>query len=78
MNDLDHIASVNLELGIHHEMQHQELIFTDTKYNAFHHPLYFSLGSESEFKDFEFSMGSNKIKEGIYEYRASSIKRIPF
>jgi ergothioneine biosynthesis protein EgtB len=78
IDDQDHIASVNLELGIHHEMQHQELIFTDTKYNAFQHPLYFSLGAESEFKDFEFSMGNKKIKEGIYEIGHSQINKFHF
>lgn len=31
---------LRLELGIHHEQQHQELLFTDLKYNLGHNPLF--------------------------------------
>jgi ergothioneine biosynthesis protein EgtB len=34
-----------LELGLHHEQQHQELLLTDMKYNLGHNPLYPALTS---------------------------------
>ena len=35
-----------LELGVHHEQQHQELLLTDIKYNFGHNPLFPSLKQE--------------------------------
>src|SRR5690606_4437905 len=37
-NDLTAAELQILELGIHHEQQHQELIVTDIKHALFHHP----------------------------------------
>ncbi len=39
-DDLLNEALARLEIGLHHENQHQELILTDIKYNFFCNPLY--------------------------------------
>ena len=38
-NPVDQSLLTRIELGIHHEQQHQELILTDLKYNFGHNPL---------------------------------------
>ena len=40
-----------LELGVHHEQQHQELLFMDIKYILGHNPLFPSYGHESPFDE---------------------------
>lgn len=55
-----------IELGIHHEMQHQELIMTDMKYNAFSHPLTFAIQETSEFLSYTQGKGKKKVEEGVY------------
>jgi ergothioneine biosynthesis protein EgtB len=57
-----------IELGLHHEQQHQELLLTDIKYILGHNPLFPVYHSEFNLsKTFNKSTGFVKIKEGIYE-----------
>lgn len=66
-NSSDSILNV-LEIGIHHEKQHQELLITDIKYILGNNPL-FPKYSDS-FKEFHIEERPQewiKIEEGIYE-----------
>jgi ergothioneine biosynthesis protein EgtB len=57
-----------LEIGIHHEKQHQELLLTDIKYILGNNPLLPEYGSVSNEELLEnTSVGFTEIKEGIYE-----------
>lgn len=67
-----------VELGIHHEMQHQELMVTDMKYNAFSHPIPFAVQAESEFLTFKKSQGKKKIDEGVYRVGNSDPTKFHF
>jgi len=59
-----------LILGLNHEQQHQELFFSDTKYNFSVNPL-FPIYSDRAFCEYEYEYEYEnnfiKIEEGIYE-----------
>ncbi len=57
-----------LEIGIHHEMQHQELLRTDIKYILGHNPL-FPVYSDKpeEYEELREAQNWIEIPEGIYE-----------
>lgn len=55
-------------LGIHHEQQHQELLFTDLKYTLGHNPLFPVYDLSNNFEAVENSeSGWVNIEEGVYE-----------
>lgn len=57
-----------IELGLHHEQQHQELLLTDIKYILGHNPLFPVYSRDSNLvKDVNKETGSVQIAEGIYE-----------
>jgi ergothioneine biosynthesis protein EgtB len=57
-----------LEIGIHHEKQHQELLLTDIKYILGNNPLQPEYGSVFNEELLEnTSVGFTEIKEGVYE-----------
>ncbi|WP_149244249.1 ergothioneine biosynthesis protein EgtB [Dyadobacter sp. 32] len=57
-----------IELGLHHEQQHQELLLTDIKYILGHNPLFPVYSPDSNLvKDVNKETGSVQIAEGIYE-----------
>lgn len=62
-----------LEIGIHHEMQHQELILMDVKYNYFKNPLHpaYSLDSYQKSHDTP-SYKWLGLGEGLYEIGTAS------
>ncbi len=58
-----------IELGLHHEMQHQELLYTDTKYILGHNPLYpaYSSGCTVDIPAINTSVRKwVSLPEGIY------------
>ena len=66
--DLDPEVLDILEIGIHHEKQHQELLLTDIKYILGNNPLlpkYSDVFQEHTIEDYRIDWIS--IKEGIYE-----------
>lgn len=57
-----------IELGLHHEQQHQELLLTDIKYILGHNPLFPVYSPDSNLvKDVNKETGAVQIAEGIYE-----------
>lgn len=57
-----------LELGIHHEKQHQELLYTDIKYILGNNPLFPKYNEDFEENSLqEFPRKWIKMKEGIYK-----------
>jgi len=67
-NDLDKELINVIEIGIHHEKQHQELLLTDIKYILGHNPLFPTY--EEGFKELEIETQDKnftKVKEGLYE-----------
>ncbi|MFK8138124.1 MAG: ergothioneine biosynthesis protein EgtB [Bdellovibrionales bacterium] len=70
-NKLDKTLVANfkglMEIGIHHEQQHQEIIFQDIKYNFSQSPF------ESQFSS-QQRVGSVKIESGYHEYDERTIK----
>lgn len=67
----EHPADVNelLILGLNHEQQHQELLYTDIKYILGHNPLFPAYSNEYRSPKIEKRGGNQfiKMKEGIYE-----------
>ncbi|MCA1762581.1 MAG: ergothioneine biosynthesis protein EgtB [Cryomorphaceae bacterium] len=57
------------ELGLNHEMQHQELLYTDIKYILGHNPLFPPLHESVNVDQVELAKekGTVKIPEGIYK-----------
>jgi len=72
MNDLldnltDHNALTMIQLGLHHEQQHQELLVTDIKYILGHNPLFPVYKAGHNLVDAENTEdGFLKIEEGVY------------
>ena len=67
-NDLSEEALAVIEIGCHHEKQHQELLYTDIKYILGNNPLlpkYNDEFEENPVQDFE--MEWINVTEGIYE-----------
>lgn len=58
-----------IDLGLHHEQQHQELLVTDLKYILGHNPFYPVYQKEQDQPPVKEvpSLGFHKIAEGIYE-----------
>ena len=57
-----------LELGLHHEQQHQELLLTDIKYILGNNPIFPVFNEDFDWENQTNSeTGSVKIEEGIYE-----------
>ena len=67
-NDLDDKITDLVLLGINHEQQHQELFFTDQKYNFSVNPLFPAYSEKAYCEDINVGSGKFiKMKEGIYE-----------
>lgn len=57
-----------LELGLHHEQQHQELLLTDIKYILGNNPIFPVFNEDFDWEnDTNAETGFVKIQEGIYE-----------
>lgn len=57
-----------LELGLHHEQQHQELLLTDIKYILGHNPIFPIYNEDLDWEnDTNSETGFEKIEEGVYE-----------
>lgn len=57
-----------LELGLHHEQQHQELLLTDIKYILGNNPIFPVFNEDFDWEnDTNCETGFIKIEEGIYE-----------
>jgi len=57
-----------LELGLHHEQQHQELLLTDIKYILGNNPIFPVYNEDLDWEnDTNSETGFAKIEEGIYE-----------
>ena len=57
-----------LELGLHHEQQHQELLLTDIKYILGNNPIFPVFNEDFDWEnDTNSETGFVKIEEGIYE-----------
>jgi len=67
--DIDTETLTLLELGLHHEQQHQELLLTDIKYILGHNPLFPAYADQSIFAplSLESLVEMIKVPEGIYE-----------
>lgn len=69
-----------LELGVHHEQQHQELLLTDIKYNFGHNPLFPSLQQEVQLTETAAGveplepnpLGFDAFEPGLVEIGATS------
>ena len=67
-NNLDKNISALIELGLHHEQQHQELLVTDIKYILGHNSLLPSYHNNFNLvKDHNSNNGTLQISEGVYE-----------
>jgi ergothioneine biosynthesis protein EgtB len=74
-NDLDKELINVIEIGIHHEKQHQELLLTDIKYILGHNPLFPVY--EDSFNELEVETGDKiflDIKRGLYDIGHDSEK----
>lgn len=61
-------ANFLLNLGIEHEMQHQELILMDIKLNLFHNPNIIFYNEMNSEKSINRKMNFLNVEEGIYEF----------
>ncbi|WAC14494.1 ergothioneine biosynthesis protein EgtB [Dyadobacter pollutisoli] len=67
-SELDDAALSLIELGLHHEQQHQELLVTDIKYILGHNPLFPVYKSDHNLVDgTNTETGFVKIPEGVYD-----------
>jgi ergothioneine biosynthesis protein EgtB len=66
---VDKTLSDTIILGLNHEQQHQELLFTDIKYILGHNPLFpeFKIGEYFPKADGKSSTGFHSIQGGVYE-----------
>ena len=72
MQDLPEETRFAISLGVHHEQQHQELIFTDLKYNLGHNPLHPAYQTALNAEHMEQTpsvadLAYRKFKGGIYK-----------
>lgn len=68
-NNNDDSLTDLVTLGIHHEQQHQELLWTDIKYMLGHNPLFPAYSEKDNFSPGERPLNNKNINisEGIYE-----------
>lgn len=66
-SDIDNIQRLCL-LGIEHEKQHQELIFTDLKYCLYHNPMYPAYKELSDKKENKRKVASNEKSNAWFEF----------
>lgn len=63
----DEEVLMKLEVGLHHEQQHQELLITDTKYILYQNVLNTGMMDEPLMHDYQGEEGWIHIDEGIHE-----------
>ena len=56
-----------LELGLHHEQQHQELLYTDIKFSLSLNPLDIKIADITEYTSIDKSRSWIKMPEGLYD-----------
>ncbi|MEX2488810.1 MAG: ergothioneine biosynthesis protein EgtB [Pseudomonadales bacterium] len=69
-SDIDQDQQFRIALGLHHEQQHQELLFTDIKYNLGNNPLcppYRSNGADNNYRQTSQPLNFVEYEGGIFK-----------